>query len=747
MTRERLYVLILPLVLATVPVIVPAVQPGAAWAGAAPTRLGDLLDEIPAERLKTGILYDRVLSLSRIENHDGSARPVPASLSEWRQMYDEIYRASLAAPSWPDVAAVFRRGRAPADDAAIPIAVMDFLYERIREDALETGALVDRDGRLVFGDGDPFVTRRVFAAAPMQDWTYRGYEVVFRLDRVAYVTNRAASPERVEIDFDDARGFVTVPFDRAVPVRYATTGRKTVRLRVTLTDGATLHAAFPFSVASLVTPPPHDTLHVAATIPYQGQTQSGDAYVYLAPSHAALTNPVVVVEGFDLDNSMNWDELYAGLNQEQLLETLRGRGFDFVVLNFADATDYLQRNAYVVVELIQQVKAAIRPQSTICLVGASMGGVAARFALAYMESQALPHRVRTLVSFDAPQNGANLPLGIQYWLAFFADESPDAAALLAALDSPAARQILVYHHTEPPSATGTSDPLRGVFESDLAVLGDYPVVPRKVAIANGSGARVGQGFAPGEQIVRWEYGDCCIEIRGNVWAVPDNTSQTIFHGLIDPIFFPPDARTVTVSGTRPFDNAPGGSWASMADMDSVAAPWGDIVALHDRHCVIPTVSALDIDTGDLFYYIAGDPNILVRTPFDAVYFPVANQEHVMITAQNAGWVIAEVEAGVTAVAGPPLAGAAAAAVRAVPNPFHEETRIHFTLPRPGPVRLGMYDASGRKVAVVLDGHREAGEHTVVWRGTDVSGRRVSAGTYLARVAAKDVTRSCKVLLR
>jgi hypothetical protein len=61
----------------------------------------------------------------------------------------------------------------------------------------------------------------------------------------------------------------------------------------------------------------------------------------------------VVVEGFDLDNSMNWDELYALLNQQNLLEDLRADGYDAVVLNFSDATDYLQRNAFVLVDLLQ----------------------------------------------------------------------------------------------------------------------------------------------------------------------------------------------------------------------------------------------------------------------------------------------------------------------------------------------------------------------------------------------------------
>jgi len=57
----------------------------------------------------------------------------------------------------------------------------------------------------------------------------------------------------------------------------------------------------------------------------------------------------------------------------------------------------------------------------------------ARYALAYLESNALPHEVRTFISFDSPQAGANIPLGIQYWLAFFADNQTYVGMNLAAL--------------------------------------------------------------------------------------------------------------------------------------------------------------------------------------------------------------------------------------------------------------------------------------------------------------------------
>ncbi|MFX1266119.1 MAG: esterase/lipase family protein, partial [Promethearchaeota archaeon] len=388
------------------------------------------------------------------------------------------------------------------------------------------------------------------------------------------------------------------------------------------------------------TPNPHDTLFITASIPYQGQSGSGEAYVYLADSLGTIRNPIIAVEGFDLDNSWDWDELYNHLNQEDMIETLRSAGYDLIILNFIDATDYIQRNSFVLVELIQQVQLMIDPTLTLAVAGASMGGLCARYALAYMETHGLEHRVRNYISFDAPHQGANIPLGIQYWLEFFSGLSDAAAEMLANLNRPAARQMLVYHYTMPPGSTGEPDSLRAGLLADFASVGEYPQNLRKVAIANGSGYQLGQGFAPGDQIILYEYAELLTTIRGNIWAVPDGASQMIFDGYIR-ILIIPTTLTVTVSGTKPYDNAPGGWRASMADMDSTEAPYGDIIALHDNHCFIPTISALDVDTEDLFYDIAGDPNLVSHTPFDTVYYPSDNQDHASITAENALWFLRE----------------------------------------------------------------------------------------------------------
>lgn len=724
-----------------------AFAPGdAARADSILDRVGDALRDVPADRIPTGILIDRAVPLSHLDEHDGSADARATDLSQWRQLYDEMTRGAVSRPDWPDFRSIDSHARSGDGSPAAPIqiVVLDFLYDRIRSDAIDRGALVIRGSRVELGPGDAFESRRAFAATPVRGYTYHGAEVRFRLNLDGFYGNSGERPSAIDVDFGDGRGFVPIDVEGSSIVRYSDTGQKMIRVRCRFADGSLRVASSPFEVRALLAPAPSQTLHVTATIPYLGGFASGDAYIYLSDQNTTLTHPVVMIEGFDPDNTMNWDELYALLNRQQLLENLRSRGFDAVVLNFADGGDYIQRNAFLTVELIEQLRSMIGPTQTMAVVGASMGGLVGRYALTYMEAHAMPHSVRSFISFDSPQGGADIPLGIQYWLWFFAELSSDAAANLASLDTPAARQMLVYHHTDPPGGGGASDPLRGTLLNEFAAMGDYPTELRKVAIANGSGDRWSQGFAAGAQIIRWEYTSFLVDLTGNCWAVPNMTSHDVFHGLIDYIWAPADEVWVTIAGTRPYDNAPGGWRDTMAQLGASDPGYGDIVALYPNHCFIPTVSALALDTTDLFYDVAGDGDILSHTPFDAVYFPADNQEHVDITVENAAWFVAEIERGVSGVAEASLARGSAVIESVSPNPSDAETRIRYRAPVAGPARLEIYDTAGRRVAVLLDGDPGVGERVAVWDGVAADGARASTGIYFARLRGPGYATSAKL---
>ncbi|MBN1433517.1 hypothetical protein JW921_02085, partial [Candidatus Fermentibacterales bacterium] len=70
-----------------------------------------------------------------------------------------------------------------------------------------------------------------------------------------------------------------------------------------------------------------------------------------------------------------------------------------------------------------------------------------------------------------------------------------------------------------------------------------------------------------------------------------------------------------------------------------------------------------------------------------------------------------------------------------PNPFRTESSIHFSVPESCPVRLLVYDITGRLVATILCGERAPGRYSIVWDGRSDSGVEVAAGVYFCRLEA------------
>lgn len=65
-----------------------------------------------------------------------------------------------------------------------------------------------------------------------------------------------------------------------------------------------------------------------------------------------------------------------------------------------------------------------------------------------------------------------------------------------------------------------------------------------------------------------------------------------------------------------------------------------------------------------------------------------------------------------------------------PEPFNPVTTIRYTLPEAGPVRLEVFDLTGRRVALLADGYRPAGAHATRFDATGLA-----SGVYLYRLRA------------
>ncbi|MDB2385647.1 hypothetical protein N9V96_04170 [Polaribacter sp.] len=138
-----------------------------------------------------------------------------------------------------------------------------------------------------------------------------------------------------------------------------------------------------------------------------------------------------------------------------------------------------------------------------------------------MEERNLVHDTRLFISHDAPQQGANVPLSLQYlyrhagnlqmdipvigvvdtYLSLFGERT--TASYLTLLDEPATTQLLNNRFTTTYSLDNNPHDTfyNNLRTKGLPGSGGYPTLTRNVAISNGSECGNLQNFAPGSDLL------------------------------------------------------------------------------------------------------------------------------------------------------------------------------------------------------------------------------------------------------
>ncbi len=215
----------------------------------------------------------------------------------------------------------------------------------------------------------------------------------------------------------------------------------------------------------------------------------------------------------------------------QNLITTSIKQYDIIYVDWNNGVDYMQRNAYALEEVIKWVNAQ-KPVGSIVqnvVLGQSMGGVIARYALADMEQDGVNHQTRLFVSHDAPQQGANIPISLQYLYRHLTRQYMQTSTTLfggfitvpiiennfgisnylSILDVPATRQLLsnwsnLSYEIDNTIHTNFYNELKGKGVNP-AVNGGYPINCRNIAISNGAECGVGQGFAPNSDLLNYNW--------------------------------------------------------------------------------------------------------------------------------------------------------------------------------------------------------------------------------------------------
>jgi hypothetical protein len=189
-----------------------------------------------------------------------------------------------------------------------------------------------------------------------------------------------------------------------------------------------------------------------------------------------------------------------------------------------------------IIKWVNTKKAQAGSTTPNVVIGQSMGGVIARYALRDMEVLGQAHQTNLYISHDAPQQGANIPIGIQYFARHLADQfvatplgdynlSPVDGANISIseiqnlMEAQGTKQLLSNYID---SGFGLNNAVFDSFQLELRSLG-YPVQTRNIAISNGNHCANPQEFNPSALL---------FNLNGNVSTTALTTFLTV---LIEPL--------------------------------------------------------------------------------------------------------------------------------------------------------------------------------------------------------------------
>jgi len=474
------------------------------------------------------------------------------SLGEWRHLYAGLYTSQIRGNTNLLYLDTINRllSKYSYTDQPISMAVLYYNYQSIKPNAISSNLLQNVNGQLQDVAGrteSPYDTKEMFAVAPIRQAALTGSnQIIFRSDLLMGNTGKTISS--IELDANGSGNWQTITFNTAVTVSYTTEGFYNVNIRITYTDGVqrvshtklavyarpsgssaklmqkkqgSLCSAdkdFFFSADAYGNNPllPED---IPAIKPYLGVLAEGDITVEYAQSNSTgqIRKPLIVVEGFDLNDGYNYASFWGSLKFDENVRqaiTLNDdldniAEYDIIFLNLHNATDYIQRNAFLLERVITVVNGrktlynGVRQQNVI--IGLSMGGVIARYALKDMENTGIPHETRLFIAHDAPFKGANIPVGFQAAVQHlgpfkilgiggqgqvfirYDDLIPEVANLLQTFNSPAAKQLIIqrYDLNTVSGALTASNSDYTNFQNELNNLG-WPANCRTAVVANGS---------------------------------------------------------------------------------------------------------------------------------------------------------------------------------------------------------------------------------------------------------------------
>lgn len=683
--------------------------------------LGNLYSELDVSDLETEFLLDKSPSFSeKFLELNGSLNTdiLPINGDQFDAFYSTIRDfATVRQINWPTSVQMLDHSSEASAYNEIGFRVLIADCNRIRESAAEEGLLYIEDGKIKRNFSrrgvSPFIKEKIVLSAPFRNSIITGGTVRFNFNDNLKFTNNGNTIDKLEIDFNDGAGYVDVSHRNYHSVSYSRSGSKIITCKITSNEQEYYSKSIllvkgiekDFQAKSLFGQCYDELLTIS--VPQIHADEDGlnnglvdaNAYIrYGCGNNNKLRKPIIFVEGIDFGekNKYYGDEMFYDGDCGQLnrygafgwynfvngdfdgvgniailpdaIQKLHSDGHDVILLDFKAGATHIENNAETLIYLLNYLNGKLNENNSTeqsIVSGISMGGQVVRYALRKMENENVNHNVKTFISIDSPNLGANIPLGLQYNIRFAAFSAVGLAQ--PALLRPATKQLLLYHYKA--SENDGSVYLGLINWSKIkprphelhlnlynsAHMTTFPQKCRNVAISNGSKFGANQGYQEGNKMLYNLSSNIIINQSIESWAMKtggdkiSNCKRTLFtFGLLPPITYRMSVRAVE---GKAYDHIPGGYRTTAQDLvDGLTDVFMPNISVHikEQHAFIPTFSGLAINeaykeanlpaTLGVNYPYNHNPNL---SPFDVIFADAVNHKHVFMDAINTSFLMDE----------------------------------------------------------------------------------------------------------
>lgn len=531
------------------------------------SQMNTMFSTLDKSRVPHGILLDFGMDFTNVEAINGTLRDSTyINSTRLKEVYNTLLSSRIR-----DVNTGFvtpqqfeQNWQNQRSSSFIALSGLYFKYSKFVNNATTTGKLTYTNGKFYdrFVSGvwqNSYQEMQTFAIAPPIK-IYRGLSMQVKVPSSIFYSNFQNEVQSLQIDFSDGLGYRTVAFNQLVNVNYTTEGTKNWKYKLNLTNGNSLLSQSFIKIEATPTVLPFNQNTVAQAQSTNATTSTNSLYFqnitasngYLGANASVrvtiddagnngIRKPLIVAEGFDLGIILEPENVegmntYTGFRKSieisgsaelQNLIWNNNRQYDIIYVNWNNGVDYLQRNAFALQSVIQWVNSVKIGTEKNIVLGQSMGGVIARYTLAHMEQNNVNHDTKLFVSHDAPQQGANIPVSLQYLYRHITNQfirtsqtlfggfvtipilenNLGVSNYLSILDAPATRQLLSNWSN---LNYGIDNSVHNTFYNELKSMGvsgsgGYPTQCRYVAMSNGAECGNFQNFNPGDLLMSYNY--------------------------------------------------------------------------------------------------------------------------------------------------------------------------------------------------------------------------------------------------